>query len=92
MKFMTTWAIRPGDRKEAVDRFLAGLATPPEGVTLLGRWHKSDCSGGFTLIETDNPLAVFEDAAFWTDVLDMQTTVVLDDLEAGPIVAKIRGK
>lgn len=92
MKFMTTWAILPGVRKEAVDRFLAGQAAPKEGVTLLGRWHKADCSGGYTLVESTNPLALFEDAAIWADVLDLHTTVVLDDEEVGPIVAKVRGK
>ena len=92
MKFMSTWSVRPGTRKEAIDRFLAGQATPPEGVTLLGRWHKADASGGYTLSETNNPQALFEFAAIWSDVLELHSTVVLEDAEAGPILAKIAKK
>jgi hypothetical protein len=65
MKFMTTWKALPGARKEAVERFLAGHGVPPEGVTLLGRWHNTDCSGGYTLTESSNPQALFESAARW---------------------------
>jgi hypothetical protein len=89
MKFMSTWTTIPGARKEAVDRFLAGLGAPPEGVTLLGRWHKTDCSGGYSLIESDNPLAIYESAAVWADVLELHTTPVIEDTEAGSIVAKL---
>jgi len=48
MKFMSTWALLPGTVQESVDRFLAGEAAPVEGVTLLGRWHNIDCSGGWS--------------------------------------------
>jgi hypothetical protein len=89
MKFLSTYAIRPGCTKEAVSRFLAGKATPPVGVKILGRWHKTDSSGGYTLTETDNPGLLFEFAASWSDVLEMHSAPVLDDAEAGPILAKV---
>ena len=92
MKFMTTWAVRPGARAEAVDRFLAGQGTPPEGVTLLGRWHKADASGGYSLTESANSQAIFESAAIWADILELHSTVVLEDDEAGPILAKHQKK
>ena len=63
MKYISTWTVIPGTLREAVDRFLSGLGTPPEGVTLLARWHKLDCSGGFVLFETSNPSAFCESAA-----------------------------
>jgi len=89
MKFLSTWMVRPGATKEAVARFLAGQATPPAGVTLLGRWHKADLSGGYTLVESENPNALYESAAVWIDVLEIHSSVVIGDAEAGPILAKI---
>ena len=92
MKFMSTWSVLPGTRKEAIERFLAGQATPPEGVTLLGRWHKGDASGGYTLYESDNPQALYETAAAWADVLELHSTVVIEDAEAGSVLAKLAKK
>lgn len=89
MKFMSTWSAQPGAMKEAVDRFLAGQAQPPAGVTLLGRWHNIDCSGGFSLFESDNPAALYEGAAVWADLLDLNTVMVVEDAVAGPVLAKV---
>jgi len=89
MKVMSTYSIRPGCVKEAVSRFLGGKANPPAGVKLLGRWHKTDSSGGFTLMESDNPTAMFEFAASWADVLETHSTLVIEDAEAGPALAKV---
>lgn len=89
MKFMSTWALLPGTVQEAVDRFLAGEAAPAEGVTLLGRWHNVDCSGGFSLYETDNAAALHQGAAKWADVLEINTSLVIEDAEAGPNLAKV---
>ena len=89
MKFMSTWTVLPGTLKEAVHRFLAGQAAPPEGITHLGRWHKADGSGGFVLFETANPVAIYESAALFADVLEIHTVPVVEDAEAGPILAKV---
>jgi hypothetical protein len=89
MKFMSTWTVVPGAVREVVDRFLAGEGQPPEGVTLLGRWHKADCSGGFVLFETSNPGAFYESAAVWADVLEIHTVPVIEDADAGPVLAKV---
>ena len=89
MKFLSTWSVRPGCLQEAVGRFLAGQAQPIAGVTLLGRWHKVDLSGGYSLSETDNPSALYEFAAMWVDMLEIHTGVVVEDAEAGPIMAKV---
>jgi hypothetical protein len=92
MKFMSTWTVLPGALKEAVSRFLDGQGQPPEGVTMLGRWHKADCSGGFVLNESSNPGALFESAALWSDVLEIHVTPVLEDAEVGPVFAKVFNK
>jgi hypothetical protein len=89
MQFMSTWCAYPGAVPEFVDRFLAGGAGPVEGVKMLGRWHKADCSGGFTLYETDNPDALYKSAALWAEVLDIQTVPVIGDSASGPILQAI---
>lgn len=83
MKFMTTWAVRPEKIKEATARFLATGGPPPEGVKSLQRWHKADLSGGFHLVESDDPAAMIAASAEWADVLELQSTVVVDDAVAG---------
>ncbi|MDP9049126.1 MAG: DUF3303 domain-containing protein [Acidobacteriota bacterium] len=88
MKFMTSWTINTGNIPEAVARFLSGEAPPPPGVTLLGRWHNTDFSGGYSLIECDDAVAAYTDAAQWADIVDLSTVPVIEDGEAGPVLAK----
>jgi len=92
MKVMSTYSIRPGCVPEAVKRFLGGKATPMAGVKILGRWHKTDGSGGFTLFETDDPAKLFEFAASWTDVLENHSSTVIEDAEAGAALGRVYGK
>ncbi len=92
MKVMSTYSVRPGCIKDAAARFLAGEGAPVEGVTLLGRWHKSDGSGGFILYETDSPEALMMGAMKWADVLEIHGSVVVDDSAAGAAMAKYHGK
>jgi hypothetical protein len=89
MKFMSTWTVLPGALKETVNRFLARQGQPPEGVTLVGRWHKTDLSGGYVLFETSNPAAFYESAAAWADVLEIHTVPLIEDADAGSILAKV---
>ncbi len=92
MKIMTTWSLKPGGLSEAVRRFLAGEAAPPQGVTLLGRWHSADMSIGFTLTETNDATAIYRLAAPWADVLDLKNYIVIEDSEAGPVLAGLGKK
>jgi hypothetical protein len=87
MKFMTTWSLLPGSVKAAASDFLAGVGAPEEGVTLLGRWHNCDCSGGFALYETNNPVSLHRGALKWADLLEISTVPVIEDAEAGANLA-----
>ncbi len=89
MKFISTWTLVPGAGRSAVDRFLAGEGAPAAGVTLLGRWHRADCSGGFALYETNNAAALFEGAAKWVDVLVLHIVPVVEDADAGAGFTKV---
>ena len=92
MKVMSAYSVRPGFVKEAAARFLSGLAVPEEGVKLLGRWHKTDLSGGFALFETNDLAALYAGALKWAEVLEFHNALVIEDEEAGPALAKVFGK
>jgi hypothetical protein len=87
MKIMATWSLQPGAFSEAVRRFLAGEATPPTGVALLGRWHSTDLSVGFALIETSDPAALYGFQASWAELLEFTNHLVIEDNEAGQALA-----
>ncbi|MDE3104599.1 MAG: DUF3303 family protein [Acidobacteriota bacterium] len=87
MKFVTTFTIRPGCHQEAVERLLGGKAPLPAGVTLIGRWFKTDGSGGFSVYETDDPSAMFANAVLWSDVLEVQSSAVVEGAVAASALA-----
>jgi len=89
MKFIAVWTLLPGTVQETVDQFLAGGGAPEEGVKLLGRWHKVDGSGGFSLFETDRPEQLYRGAAPWLDLLQFETYAVLEDAQVAPILADV---
>ena len=91
MKFLSSWTVRPDTRLDAVRQFLAGGGMPPSGATLLGRWHRVDASGGVSLFETSDAAVLFEHAADWARFLDIEIVPVVEDAEAGPLMAKILG-
>ncbi|HEV2486231.1 MAG TPA: DUF3303 family protein [Terracidiphilus sp.] len=92
MKFMTTWTLLPGSVRTAAEQFLAGGGGEPEGVKVLGRWHNVDCSGGFSLYETNDATAMHAGAVVWADLLELTTVPVIEDGEAGPNLAAVYGK
>jgi hypothetical protein len=92
MKFISTWAVRPGVIPEAARRFVTGKAAPPPGITVLGRWHKADVSGGVTLYESNEATAMYAFAAEWAPFLESHTVPVIEDAEAGPILARLYGQ
>ncbi len=92
MKFMYTWSAKEGVIAEIVKRFLAGDATPPEGVTHLGRWHKVDLTGGFSLLETDDLSLLYKHMARWATALDFELFPVIEDAQAAPVLISVFGK
>jgi len=92
MKFLSTWTVRPGCWQEAATRFLSGKAVPGEGVKLLGRWHYADLSGGVSLVEADDPAAIYAFSLEWADVLETHSHVVVEDAEAGLALPKRYGQ
>ena len=88
MKFMMTFEWQPDQktRAEGVNRFLKTGGQPPKGVRLLGRWTRADFSGGFDLLETDDPKALAEFAFQWSDLMQLNISPVLEDEALGQVL------
>jgi hypothetical protein len=82
MKFVIAWTIRPGSTQEAVERFLRTGDPLPDGLKTVGRWHRTDLQSGIHIVESDDSRALAQYAAQWTDVLELETSAVIEDAEA----------
>ena len=86
MKFISIWTPRPETRKAAIENFLAGKAAAlPAGVATVGRWHKADGSGGFTLSESAAAEAMYEE---FKEPLYTPPALLLRMVEAGQLGRK----
>jgi hypothetical protein len=90
MKFMLTFAMRPETkgRDEAIARFKKTGGQPPKGARLLARWTAADFSGGFDLLESDDPKALTEFSLQWSDVMDLRLVPVVEDAELGEVLQR----
>lgn len=81
MKFMLTFHWKPDTktRDEAIARFQKTGSQPPKGARLLGRWTRADLSGGFDLLESDDPQALAAFALQWSDLMQLTIVPVLED-------------
>jgi hypothetical protein len=85
---MLTFSIKPQTRNEAIDRFRQTGGLPSAGAKLLGRWTRADFSGGFDLVETDDPKALTAFALGWSDLMDLAVVPVVDDKELGEVLRR----
>jgi Protein of unknown function (DUF3303) len=91
MRFMLTFAIRPEikARDEAIARFKRTGGEPPKGVKLIGCWTRADFSGGFDLLESDEPQALAQFALMWSDLMELSIVPVLDDASLVPVLHRL---
>jgi hypothetical protein len=88
MKFMLTFSLKPEtkSRDEAIRRFKQTGGQPPKGAKLLGRWTSADFSGGFDLLESDDPKALTQFALMWSDLMALRIVPVLEDAELAEVL------
>jgi hypothetical protein len=89
MKYIVSWSLPQGTYSAAVARFLQTNGLPPEGVTLIGRWHGMSGTG-FAIAETTDAKALYAWIVEWSDVLPIQTTPCLEDAEAGEVLQSLK--
>ena len=90
MKFIVSWSLPAATFRSAVARFLEAGGMPPEGVDLIGRWHGMS-GGGFAVVETTDAKALYAWVAEWSEFLPLETTPVLEDADAGEVLAGMYG-
>lgn len=81
MKFMVTFSWQPdaAKRSEGIARFKKLGAQAPGGAKFIGRLTRADLSGGFVLLETEDPKALAEFAYTWSDLMNLEIVPVLED-------------
>lgn len=94
MKFMVTFSWQPDTerRGEAIARFKKLGATAPGGAKFVGRLTRADLSGGFVLLETDEPQALADFAYQWSDLMNLEIVPVLEDEGLSRVFAGNPGK
>lgn len=86
MKFMVSWRLHTDKRQAAINAF-AQMTTDDDKkdmgdkITLIGRWHDISEGTGLAICECNDAMAMASWALNWSEVLDLQTRVVLDDEE-----------
>ena len=61
-------------------------ALPPEGVTMLSRWHDLASKRAWVVVETDDTAKIQSWTGAWADYVDFTTHTVLDDDGIGPVL------
>lgn len=89
MRFHITYEFVPQERNQAQHRFKETGAPPPEGVTMLGRWHSAAGCKGFMIAESTDAVAISKWTQEWTDLISFEITPVLTDEEVGEVIGQI---
>ncbi len=81
-----SYAYSSDDRDTVHERFKETGGLPPDGVTMIGRWHGVDGNRGFLLAETGDPGALARWLQDWTDLVAFEVTPVLTDEEFSEVI------
>lgn len=90
MKFLVTWQMYEGKLHDTLS-FFSQMSDDEEAamrgdkVKLLGRWHDLVGGGGVAIMESDDAAAVSAYSLAWNRFMDIQISVVVDDVEAKAI-------
>lgn len=75
---MTVFTYEPSQRNEVIRRRAEKGALLPKNMKVLGEWS---CTGGgrvFRIVDVDDPAAMIEGAAAWTDLGNLEVFPVLE--------------
>ena len=87
MTFVMIWRYPPERRNEIQARFAATGGPPPEGVKMIGRWHRIGGGQGVCVAETDDPEALAKWAQDWNDLLAFEVFPAMDDQTVAKVIA-----
>ena len=90
MKYMIAFPLSADTFEERTARFLETGGSPPEGVTMLGRWHSLGLDQAFVLAETDDPKGIYKWISQWADLVEFEVVPVIEDEDAAPILEELK--
>jgi len=61
-------------------------AAPPQGVTMLGRWHDIASKKAWLVVEADDAAKIQSWTGAWSEFVDWETYTIVDDEEIGPVL------
>jgi len=61
---------------------------PPEGATLVSRYHNVDGTGGFAIVESSDPGALADYALDWNGMIEINITPLMDDETIGKVLGE----
>lgn len=88
MRYIVSWALNQATFDAATRRFLQTGGMPPQGVTMLGRWHGMN-GRGFAIAESDDAKALYTWFAQWIDVIQLEVTPCVEDTDAGAVMQSL---
>ena len=59
---------------------------PPEGATLVSRYHNVDGTGGFAIVESSDAGALADYALDWNGMIEINITPLMDDETIGNVL------
>ena len=86
MTFVMIWDYPPELRDEIQARFKETGGPPPEGVKMVGRWHRIGGGQGVCIAETDDPAALATWAQDWSDLLAFEIYPAMDDQTTATVI------
>ena len=86
MLFQFAWTHSPTARDATIKKFMETGGMPPEGVTMLSRYHNIDGTGGFAVVESDSAAALADWALEWNGMITINITQLMDDETIGGVL------
>jgi len=86
MQFHISYTIGIEQRAAAESRFKETGALPPDGVTLLGRWHDVAGRRGFMVVESSDMTKVAGYMRGWNDLITFAIVPVISDAELAGVL------
>ena len=79
MTFVIHYTLGTGVRDLAQNRFKETGGLPPEGATMITRYHCAQGLEGFVICESNDAAALAKWTQAWTDCLNFRILPVIDD-------------
>ena len=88
MLFKLAWTHTPEARDTTIKQFMATGGMPPEGISLLSRYHNLDGTGGFAILDTTDSAALADYALDWNGLIKIEITAIMDDETISSVLPK----